>query len=147
MSEVPKRRGRPRGSSPTAKEDHEALERAFELEQKEGMPYTTACRNAANGLKLRGSNPEDRLRKRYPRFRDEKLAALARAKEARPSEPPHLVEAKAQYARMIAGYPPQMPSPRELKEIKRNLEFFEKNRKTISEAQAAALAYFKSLRR
>jgi hypothetical protein len=147
MSDVAKTRGRPRNSSPTAKEDNAALERAFELEQEKRQPYTTACRNAANELKLPGSNPQDRLRKKYPRFRTEKLAALARAKEARPSEPPHLVEAKAQYARMMAGYPPQMPSPRELEEIKKNLEFFEKNRRTISEAQAAALAYFKSLRR
>jgi hypothetical protein len=142
MSEVPKRRGRPRGSSPTAKEDHEALERAFELEQS-GKPITTACRIAADELKLPRSNPADRLRKKYPKFRDEKLAALARAKEA----PPQPVAAKAQDARTIAGYPPQILSPRELEELKKNAEFIRKNRKAISEAHAAARDYFKWSRR
>jgi hypothetical protein len=48
---------------------------------------------------------------------------------------------------MIAGYPPQIPSPRELEEIRKHAEFVQKNRKAISEAQAAAWAYFKSLGR
>jgi hypothetical protein len=147
MSEVPKRRGRPRNSSPTAKEDNEALERAFELEQKNGKPYTTACRIAADELKLPGSNPQDRLRKKYPRFRAEKLAALARTKEARPLEPLQPVAAKAQDARTHEGYPPKILSRRELEELRRNAEFIQKNRKAISEAHSAARDYFKRGRR
>jgi hypothetical protein len=145
MSEVPKRRGRPRGSSPTAKEDHVALERAFELVQN-GKPITTACRIAAIELKLPGFNPEGRLRRKYRGFRDEKLAALARAKEARALEPAQPVAAKEQDARTIAGSPPQIPSRRELEELRKNAEFYQKNKKAFGEAHSAR-AYFKSFRR
>jgi hypothetical protein len=86
MSKNPKR-GRPRGSSPYCKQDELALERMHKLVVSDRMPVTTAARKIADDMNLLGSYPEERLRKKYARHRDEiaaMMASRAAAQEPRP---------------------------------------------------------------
>ena len=84
MSAKIRKKGRPPGSSQYARCDEQALERMLEL-VREGQPVATAARTVVVEMKIPGTNPEERLRKKFSRDRA-KIAARVAAR-SRPQMP------------------------------------------------------------
>ena len=84
MSVNIRKKGRPLGSSQYARCDEQALERMLELVH-EGQPVAAAARTVVVEMKIPGTSPEERLRKKFSRDRA-KIAARVAAR-SRPEMP------------------------------------------------------------
>jgi hypothetical protein len=71
-----RKRGRPAGSSQYARGDEHALERMHEL-VREGQPVAAAAQSVVIQMKVPGSNPAERLRKKFTRYRTQIAARVA----------------------------------------------------------------------
>lgn len=87
MSSNIRKRGRPSGSSEYARGDEYALERMNEL-VCEGQPVAAAARAVVLEMKMPGTSPEERLRKKFTRHRAQIAARVAaRSRSEMPRTP------------------------------------------------------------
>jgi hypothetical protein len=150
MTEKARKRGRPPGDY--YPEDAEALPRMHALIQKKHLSITAAATQVKAEMMLKGTNPVDRLRKKYPKYLKllkkraaEQRAAEQAAQDYRPAVPSLYRDAieAARYAsrpeirraRADAFSPERMKALAEAQERNRQIDF-DRLRKTAAWVEA-----------
>jgi hypothetical protein len=133
------KRGRPRGASQFANEDRAALERMYEL-WKQGKPFSAAAKVLAEEMKLRHSPGQaaERLRRKFPQFREEKEKASRSTRPAQSGDTP--LAQMAKQARQIV----KLLGPSGVKDIKEKARLVSENKRSILEAAERARRIRKS---
>jgi len=133
------KRGRPRGASQYTDEDRAALERMYKL-CKRGQAVSAAAKAVAKEMKLRPSPHQatERLRKKFPQFREEKEKASRSTRPAQSGDTP--LAQMAKQARQIVKF----LGPSGVKDIKKKARLVSENKRSILEAAERARRIRKS---